>query len=134
MSNAKAAAGKRSAENKGIWVPMADDEPDEETLPAGVFREGDEIPEDRAELFHLDGRVYTAPKHLPPNLTFKFLKKLRTSGTDMATFFLMEQVIGSTVVDVLADHDELTEDELSQIMKVVQRHTMGVLEKSAGKS
>jgi hypothetical protein len=118
----------------GIIIPHDDeDENENEVTPPGVYLEGEPVPEDRVKLFHLDGRVYTAPRKLPPNITFKFMRKMRTTDTDLATFWLVEQVLTAHVVDILADHDELTEDELDAIMKVIRRHTMGAMERSTGK-
>ena len=119
------------AGGSGITVPDVD--PDEELLPRGIYIEGEDIPDDRVVLFHLEGKVYTAPKILPPNIVFKFMRRMRGGNADMATFWLIEQLLGEHTVDTLADHDELTDDELDQIMKVVRKHTMGAMEKAAGK-
>jgi hypothetical protein len=122
--------------SSGIKVAAADHELDtpDQDLPEGVFLEGTEIPEGRTHLFTLEGRMYTAPSKLPPNITFKMLRKARTDGTEAAMLELAEAVIGSDVVDILADHDELTEQEFEAIMRVVEKHSMSVFDQSAGKS
>lgn len=154
MASTRAAAGRRPAEldkkkpaavtaetdlpngkgkGSGITVPYDVDELDQELIPSGVYLEGEPIPDGRVELFHLEEKVYTAPRHLPPNMPFKFMRKMRNTDADLASFWLIEQYLGEHVVDVLADHDELTDDELDAILKVVRKHTMATLEKATGK-
>jgi hypothetical protein len=104
-----------------------------DTLPPGVYLEDQQIPPDRVKLFELEGKHYTAARHFPPNLVFKFMKQSRTRGVDMATFWLIEQIISEPVVDVLAEHEDLTEEQFEQVMRVVRKHTLGVMEKAGGK-
>jgi hypothetical protein len=98
--------------------------PDNE-LVDGVFREGDELPPDRTELFRTDGFVYTVPTDIQPNLVFGYLRDLRREGPEMAAAILMEKVIGPSVMDVLADHSTMTAEEFAQVYRAIQKYTMG---------
>lgn len=120
------------------------------TLPDGVFDAlewdswvdekragsvGREEPQTRIELFRVNGRVYTAPTRFDPGAMFRYMRAVRKGGAgdDMGPVAnLMYDVLGDAVMDALAD-EKLSEDEFRTVMKVVQKHTAGLAQRTLGK-
>jgi hypothetical protein len=90
---------------------------------------------DRAELFRVNGRVYTAPSRLDGRVMFRFMRATRKAGEQgdaRAYADLMYDVLGDAVMDALAD-EEMSDEETAAVMKVVEKHTAGVMKKTLGK-
>jgi len=102
-------------------------------MPEGVYPSGDEIPPDRVLLFEVNGRQYTVPKRVNPNVVFRYLRAVRREEGERAIAEMMYQVLGEGVIDALADED-LSDEQMAQVMKVVRRHVMGATEATLGNS
>ncbi len=105
-----------------------------ETAPADTS--GTPEAEEGAEtlvLFSLNGRDYTVPKRVGPNVALRYLRDIRRHGQEHAIAGLMEALLGAEAMDALADYDDLTEEDLESVMKAVQTHVLGPLEKHSGK-
>lgn len=115
--------------NTGLQVnpEMAGDD-----LPEGVFREGVILPEDRTELFRANGRVYTVPKEVNPRIAFRFMRDIRRQQSqEVAAANLLYSILGDATMDFLADED-LSQDEMKQVMKAVQKHAMAATKNALG--
>ena len=106
-------------------------------LPAGVYRVGVDgtepaIPGDRVELFRADGKVFTIPKVVDPGIAFRYLRSIRKRrDSEAAMADMLYDVLGEAVMDALAD-TKLTPDQFTQVMKAVNKHTMGAIQKALG--
>jgi hypothetical protein len=102
-------------------------------LPTGVFLDTQEVPLDRTELFRVNGKVYTAPKQVNPQIAFKYLRDLRKGGgqSDLPMANMMAGVLGDAVLDALAD-EELDEKQFATVMKVVEKHAMAATRRALG--
>lgn len=82
--------------------------------------------EDRQELFRLDDeRVFYVPRKVGPNVSIAYLRDVKRHGETYATAALMERMLGEEAMDALAEYDDLTEDELERIGKIVQKWVFG---------
>jgi len=105
-----------------------DDEP--AALPSGVFLIGAELPGDRVELFQVNGRVYTVPRRVDPGIAFRYMRSLRRRTNEQAAIAdMLYDVLGDAVIDALADED-LSEEEMTAVMKAVEKHVMSVMKRA----
>lgn len=103
-----------------------------EPLPEGVYPAGSEIPPDRTHIFDVGDRMYTIPTRPNPRVVFRYLRAVRrTGGDEQAMAILLEEVLGEAVFDAMCDED-LDEKQYTQVMKIVERHTLGVMKQTMG--
>lgn len=106
-------------------------------LPEGVYRVGDDgsepvVPADRVELFRAEGRVFTLARQIDPGIAFRYLRAIRKNrDSEAAMADMLYDVLGDAVMDALAD-TKLTPDQFTQVMKAVNKHTMGAIQKALG--
>jgi hypothetical protein len=100
-------------------------------LPEGVYPEGELIPDDRIELFTVNGRVYTAPKHVNPQVMFRYMRSVRKGHDEEGMATLLYDTLGEAVMDALADED-LAPEEFTQVIKVIEAHVSGAARKVLG--
>ena len=81
-------------------------------------------------LFSLDGRDYYVPKQIGPNVAMAYMRDIRKNGLEYARAGILERLIGKEGLDALADYDGLTEEDLDSLMKAVDKHVLGPLERS----
>lgn len=106
---------------------------DEQLEPDGIFKEGDPMPHERVELFRADGLVYTVAREIDPAIVFRYMRNLRRNSEEFAVATLLEEVLGTQTVDMLADNQTLTPAEFKAVMKAVQKYTMGATKDLLGK-
>jgi len=109
------------------------DEQEQEVLPVGVYLASEPIPADRAKLFEVNGRQYTAPRLVDRRVIFRYLRSLHNDEGEKAMADMVYEVLGGAVIDVLAEED-LTEEQFDQVMRVVRKHIGGAAEKTLGNS
>ena len=106
-------------------------------LPAGVYRVGADgsepvVPADRVELFRAEGKIFTIPRQVDPGIAFRYLRSIRQRrDSEAAMADMLYDVLGEAVMDALAD-TKLTPDQFGQVMKAVNKHTMGAIQKALG--
>lgn len=116
-------------------LPVADEQGKRlPPLPPGVYREDEEIPENRVELFRVNGRRYTLPKTVDPRVVFRFMRAIRRAGkSDLGQVevisSMLYEVLGDATVDALADED-LAPDELEQVMGAITKYTMSAFNRA----
>jgi len=112
----------------------------DKALPAGVFKEeiwddwasAGQLPEDRVELFRVNGRVYTGAKQVNLQIVFRYMKALRLrEDTELAMADLLYGALGEPVMDVLAS-EGLSVDEYKAVMKVAQKYIAGAAKQLLG--
>lgn len=87
---------------------------------------------EQVELFSIDGQSYYIPKKIKANLQLKYLKVLREEGELPATYVLLEGVLTPEGYQALMDYDDLSEDDLDNIMEIAQKIALGDLEEDDG--
>lgn len=85
-------------------------------------------PVEREELFSIDGTKYYMPREVPPHVAMKYLRDIRDNPVEVALSRLLYNVIGEKAMNALADFEDLTKQNLEDLMKKVQEKTQGLLE------
>lgn len=125
-----AGATRRDRENGPLSEPLPDET---DSVDTSGTPEDDGVRGDRLVLFELNGREYTVPKRIGPNVALGYMRDIRRHGKEHAIAGIMEALLGREALDALADYEDLSEEELEQVMAAVQHHVLGPLEKRSGK-
>jgi hypothetical protein len=96
-------------------------DPESEATPAGRMR-----------LFTVDGVDYTIPRKPPANQVIKYLWQTKQFGHDHAIIQLLEDLAGRPAVLALMGHEDLTYEELSDVLATVRKATLGAVEVGLG--
>lgn len=112
---------------------LDDTEQTAEVLPAGVYLVDEPIPNDRIKLFEVNGRQYTVPRVVDKRVVFRYLRSLHRDEGEKALADMMYEVLGSAVIDTLAE-EELDDDQFDAVMRAVRKHVMGATERTLGNS
>ncbi len=83
---------------------------------------------ERVPLFYIDDQVYTIAAKPRPNVALRYMYTLKTRGEQIATAQLLEDLLGHDAYLALMDHDDLEQEQLTAIMQIAQKLTMGALE------
>lgn len=86
--------------------------------------------DDREPLFYIDDTEYTIPKRPRANLSLQFLDMVKSEGTDYASAWLMEEMLGTDAYEALMKLDTLEPDQLQQITDLCQKKVLGKLEQN----
>lgn len=74
--------------------------------------------EQRVTLFSIDGKEYDVPLSIRPNKGLQILHVFRQKGETAGVSFMLETLLGTDGYDALLAFDDLTEDQLEQIIKI----------------
>lgn len=85
-------------------------------------------------LFIVDGREIHVPAQPRAAVAIRYLRNLKRKGTDYAAAAMLEELLGPDGLDALADYDDLTRDQMKQIMAAAQKLVMGSMEDEAENS
>lgn len=88
----------------------------------------EEVVEDRVTIAYLDDYELTMPRKVPPHIALKVMRTSRKKGDEAAMGEMLEEVIGEDAYTQLANYKALTDDDLANLMRVVQKVAMGALE------
>lgn len=86
--------------------------------------------EERVEIFKLNGESYTIPRKPKVNIALRYLREVRTLGQELAVGKLLEDMLGIEGYNALMEYEELTAEQLQQVILVTTRIVMGSLEGS----
>jgi hypothetical protein len=89
---------------------------------------------DTVPLFYIDGTEYRVPKRVPRGITLEFIRLERTLGEDAAVQRLLERLLGPSAYEALEQCDEIGDEEMEQIAKLVVAHAAGPVEPGKGGS
>jgi hypothetical protein len=84
--------------------------------------------EERIPVFSIKGISYDMPAIIKPHVALKYLWLIKEQGSDYATAWLMEAVLGKAGFQALADYEPLTVAQLDHIKNIVQDAAMGAVE------
>jgi hypothetical protein len=85
------------------------------------------------DLFSIDGTMYQMPVKVGANIALGYMKTVRTKGQEAAMGWALEKVLGTAAYDALMECDDLTTEDLEQVMGVVHDNMMGAVEAPKGK-
>jgi hypothetical protein len=88
--------------------------------------------EDRVTVFSIDGTDYTVPARPRPNIAVRFLWRQKEAGVMQAASELLESMLGTEGFKALSEYDDLTDEQFSQVLAIVQKVALGSLEKATG--
>jgi hypothetical protein len=88
----------------------------------------EETTEDRVPLFSIDGTTYDIPTEIKPHVALKYLWLLKERGSDYATAWLMETVLGKDGFQALVNYEQLTPAQFNAIKDAVQEAALGATE------
>jgi hypothetical protein len=120
------------ARSKTAQVLEQDDADNRIVLPASTAAS---LSEDRVVLFELDGRAYDVPARPRAVIALRYLRAVRTGGTELAAAQLLTDLIGTDGFDALCDYEDLTPTQFKAIMDAAQKLSLGAVEEAfAGNS
>lgn len=120
---------------KTVARPVAKTPPDDdEPQILRIKSSGTDAEPERKPLFYIDDEVYTAPAKVGPNVGLKYLRILRTRGEEVGAAFMLETLLGTEGYEALMDYDELTDDQLAQIIESASKIMMAAVETPKGSS
>lgn len=70
------------------------------------------------------------PDHIPPNIAFKFMRDRRREDMVFAVGGIIETLIGARALDALADADDMSDEDMKTLMKIINDKMMGKLEEA----
>jgi len=90
--------------------------------------------DERIVVAYLDDYPLTIPTKIPPNVALRLMRTARVNGDESAFSEMLEEVLGSEGHTALVNWRHLTPDNLTDLVKIIQRQTMGALETPKGSS
>jgi hypothetical protein len=91
------------------------------------------LDEEREPLFFIDEVEYTIPKVIRASILMRYLQDTYDRGQEYALAAGMREVLGAEAMEALADCDQVTDEQMNQIMGIVERKLLGQMRK-LGKS
>lgn len=80
---------------------------------------------DRVPLFSIEGVVYSTPAKPGPSIGLKYMRVLKNEGQEIAVAGLLEDMLGEAGFKALSECEDLTTEELEQVMNEVQKRALG---------
>lgn len=114
-------------------VKAVDAEPDVEPLILLRRTRKVDTVEEKVLLFakeYDDGEVqkFWITKRRMASLALKYMRKVRLEGDEVATAWILEEVLGTEAYVDLMEDAQLADDELMQIFSIVQNAVMGAVD------
>ncbi len=97
-------------------------------------RPEDREPVERVVLFSLDDKDYTIPRKFPVNLGLRVIRTMRKRGQEIAMAELLEEVIGEDAYEALVNYPDITNDDVTRLMEIVNALALGSLDGPKGRS
>jgi hypothetical protein len=80
---------------------------------------------ERVDLFSIGDETYTMLAHPPGNLPLKYMEIVATKGVDIAVQHVMSVVLGEETWQAAVDCEDITKEQLAQLMDIVLKHGLG---------
>lgn len=118
MPPARKNAAKRPAVSSGTIV---DGEPLLELRTTGAKK----APVAMEPAFTVDGHVFSVPVAVKAQVAIRYMDHCRKRGENWALSWLLETVLGTDAYEALLEFDDLEDDEMIAIAKIVQSKVLG---------
>lgn len=115
----KKAAAKRST------IPAAYIKSDGEPLLELHTKGTEKAPVETEPAFTIDGVVFSVPVEVKAQVAIRYMHYCRTRGDNWALSWLLEEVLGPEAYKALLEFDDLEDDQLIAIAKIVQSKAIG---------
>jgi hypothetical protein len=87
----------------------------------------------RVPAFSINGTVYTIATRPKTNAGLKYIHLARTKGQEIAVDFMLETLLGTEGYQALMDFDDLTEQNLTDVITAASKIMLGAVEGPKGK-
>ncbi len=114
----KKAAAPRT---KKAAVAAAPDPVEPDEVPLVVFDDDDFANSEQVFVFELDGTRYYAPRRPAAGIALGYLRLIREQREDVAYGWVIEQLFGRDVYDVLVTHPTMSETGLAKVIAACQQ-------------
>jgi hypothetical protein len=85
-------------------------------------------PERRIPAFSIDGKVYTILTRPRTNQALRYVNIARKQGSEQAADFMLEVLLGADGYEALLAFEDLTEENLTEVIEACSRIMTGALE------
>lgn len=102
--------------------------------PVELTTNTDQTSPELRHLFSIDGKPYYIVNKPRPNIALKSLWVLKTQGEEQAQMTMLVAMLGEDGYQALMNYDDLTADQLEQIVKIANDTVFGTLAASTGES
>jgi hypothetical protein len=89
--------------------------------------------EERTDLFEIDGVMYTVATRPKVNTALRYLHISRTQGTEAGIDYMLGVLLGTEGYEALMSFDDLTEENLEQVITIASKIMQGAVEDPKGK-
>lgn len=117
-----------TAEVRAMPRPGPEEEPADapqilrlKTAPKGAKRK-------RETLFYIDDVEYSVEVHPSPARSLKYLKLMRDEGADIATQYMLENLLGTEGYQALMEYEDLTDEQFEQVVTAASKIMLGSFE------
>lgn len=90
--------------------------------------------ETRILAFEIDDKQYSIPTAVPNNKALRYLHINRTQGQEAGIDFMLETLLGTEGHEALMNFEDLTADNLVDVIRKCQEVMTGAIETPKGKS
>ena len=106
-------------------APQADDAPQFVSLRTLTDAERENA---RADLFAIDGKMYQIDTKPKVNTALRYLHIARTQGSEPAIDYMLGRLLGDDAYEALMSFDDLTEENLEQVITIASKIMTGAVE------
>jgi hypothetical protein len=85
-------------------------------------------PEDRTDLFEIDGQMYTIATKPKVNTALRYMHIARTQGTEAGIDYMLGVLLGDEAYEALMSFDDLTQEQLEQVITIAGKIMQGAVE------
>jgi len=89
--------------------------------------------DERIPAFSINGKVYSINRRPKVNKALRYVHLARTRGSEIAIDFMLETLLGTEGYQALMDFDDLTEENLQQVVEAASKIMTGAVEAPKGK-
>src|ERR1017187_4912495 len=87
----------------------------------------------RADLFRIDDRMFSIDTKPKVNTALRYLHIARTQGSEPAIDYMLGRLLGDEAYEALMSFDDLTEENLEQVITIASKIMAGAVETPKGK-
>lgn len=90
--------------------------------------------EDKLVLFYVGDEPYSVPRRPRPHIALRYISNARKHGDTAALDILLEDMLGVAGAEALRNAENITDDQMSEVLRRVQVLAMGSIKEGRGNS
>ena len=98
-----------------------------------VLRSVPDAKQTRVEAFEIDGKVYSIAAKPKVNTALRYLHISRVQGTEAGIDYMLGILLGAEAYEALMAFDDLTEEQLTEVITMASKIMAGAVEAPKGK-